>query len=69
MHTTSLCFGGPSYRELYVTTARTGMKVEQLEQEPYAGGVFRVEPGVAGLPRAASMTGCCRESRSETRFR
>jgi sugar lactone lactonase YvrE len=49
-HTTSLCFGGPSYRELYVTTARTGMKVEQLEQQLYAGGVFRVEPGVAGLP-------------------
>ena len=49
-HTTSLCFGGPSYRELYVTTARTGMKEEQLEQQPYAGGVFRVEPQVAGLP-------------------
>ncbi|RJG22943.1 SMP-30/gluconolactonase/LRE family protein [Paenibacillus thiaminolyticus] len=45
VHTTSLCFGGPSYRQLYVTTARIGMKVEQLEQQLYAGGVFRVEPG------------------------
>lgn len=49
-HTTSLCFGGPSYRELYVTTARSGMKEEQLERQPHAGGVFRVKPGVAGMP-------------------
>lgn len=43
------------------------MKVEQLKEQPYAGVVFRFEPGGAGLPPSRFDAGCCRESRSEPR--
>jgi sugar lactone lactonase YvrE len=42
---TSCCFGGPELDCLFVTTARS----DELE-EPGAGGVFSVAPGVRGLP-------------------
>ena len=41
-HTTKAAFGGPDLTSLYVTTA--------AGDEPHAGGLFVVEPGVAGLP-------------------
>jgi sugar lactone lactonase YvrE len=47
---TSLAFGGPDLRTLYVTSARHGMSSEQLAAEPEAGAVLALEPGVAGLP-------------------
>ncbi|TBL72686.1 SMP-30/gluconolactonase/LRE family protein [Paenibacillus thalictri] len=42
----SCAFGGENRDELYITTARTGND----EEYPLAGGVFRVKPGVRGLP-------------------
>lgn len=39
---TSVAFGGPALDELYVTTARLG------GEEPGAGGVFAVRPGITG---------------------
>jgi len=46
---TSCAFGGKNLDELYITTARTGIKAEALRKQPHAGGVFRVLPGVSGL--------------------
>lgn len=47
---TSCVFGGENLDELYVTTARFGADGEELENEPLSGGVFRINPGVKGLP-------------------
>jgi sugar lactone lactonase YvrE len=47
---TSVAFGGDGYRTLYITSARTGLAEHVLAGEPYAGGIFAVDVGVAGLP-------------------
>jgi sugar lactone lactonase YvrE len=46
---TSCAFGGPDLRDLYITTAATGLAGDALRRQPHAGGLFRVRPGVAGL--------------------
>lgn len=43
-------FGGPDLRQLYVTTATTGLSRESLDTQPLAGGLLRLEPGVRGRP-------------------
>lgn len=40
--TTSCCFGGKDYSEMYVTSARDGMDKEWLSRQPQAGGIFKV---------------------------
>lgn len=40
-------FGGPDLTDLYVTTSRRGLPAGE---QPAAGALFRVRPGVAGLP-------------------
>jgi sugar lactone lactonase YvrE len=47
---TSCVFGGANLDELYVTTARIGLDAAASEAQPFAGGVFRVDAGVSGLP-------------------
>jgi sugar lactone lactonase YvrE len=47
---TSCTFGGANLDELYITSARTGLADEVLARYPMTGGVFRVKPGVKGLP-------------------
>jgi sugar lactone lactonase YvrE len=47
---TSVAFGGEQLDTLYITTARTNLTPEKLVGQPYAGGLFVVEPGVTGLP-------------------
>jgi sugar lactone lactonase YvrE len=47
---TSCAFGGPGLRQLFVTSARKGLDAATLAREPLAGGVFVLDPGVAGLP-------------------
>ncbi len=47
---TSCCFGGEELDELYITSARVGYTEKMLEQEPYAGYIFKYKPGVKGLP-------------------
>ena len=49
---TSCAFGGADLDELYVTSAREGLSLEQREAQPLAGAVFRVRPGVRGIPAA-----------------
>lgn len=40
--TTSCCFGGKDYSEMYVTCARAGLDPEALSRQPEAGGIFKV---------------------------
>jgi L-arabinonolactonase len=47
---TCLCFGGPALEILYITTARFGLDDKTLVNEPHAGSVFALKPGVTGLP-------------------
>ncbi|KAI1899544.1 hypothetical protein AGOR_G00062880 [Albula goreensis] len=49
--TTSCCFGGKDYSELYVTSAYQGMDQEDLARQSEAGCLFRVTGlGVKGIP-------------------
>jgi sugar lactone lactonase YvrE len=50
---TSCCFGGDGLRDLYVTTRREGLSAGELAEQPLAGALLRVDPGVAGLPTHA----------------
>ncbi|NXY83942.1 RGN protein, partial [Alcedo cyanopectus] len=49
--TTSCCFGGKDYSEMYVTSASDGMDKEELSRQPQAGGIFKITGlGVKGIP-------------------
>ncbi|XP_058886332.1 regucalcin-like isoform X1 [Acipenser ruthenus] len=49
--TTSLCFGGKDYSELYVTSACEGMDDAWTARQPEAGGIFKISGlGVKGMP-------------------
>ena len=43
-------FGGDGLEDLYVTTAWEGMDAAERQAEPLAGHLFRLRPGVRGLP-------------------
>jgi sugar lactone lactonase YvrE len=45
---TKCAFGGPDLDELYITTARTDLTPAERAEQPQAGGVFRLKPGVRG---------------------
>ncbi|MDQ3577370.1 MAG: SMP-30/gluconolactonase/LRE family protein [Actinomycetota bacterium] len=45
---TSCAFGGPELRDLYITSAAEDLSPEQLVEQPHAGALFRVTPGVVG---------------------
>jgi sugar lactone lactonase YvrE len=47
---TSCTFGGPDLDELFVTSAAEGLTADDRLRQPHAGAVFRVRPGVDGLP-------------------
>lgn len=47
---TSCAFGGPNLDRLYITTARHGLTDQQLADQPHAGSLFAVTPGVTGRP-------------------
>lgn len=48
---TMCCFAGPGLEDLYVTSAREKLSVDQLKAQPYAGGLFKLRPAVSGQPR------------------
>jgi L-arabinonolactonase len=50
---TCVAFGGADLRTLYCTSCRWGLSEAALHEQPLAGGLFAIEPGVAGLPDAA----------------
>ncbi len=45
---TSCAFGGPTMHDLYITTASKELTPAQREEQPHAGALFHVRPGVAG---------------------
>jgi sugar lactone lactonase YvrE len=47
---TSCTFGGPGLDTLFITTARQNLTATQLAEQPLAGSIFAVQPGVTGLP-------------------
>ncbi|XP_027715240.1 regucalcin-like isoform X1 [Vombatus ursinus] len=48
--TTSCCFGGKDYSELYVTSARDGLDPDKLVRQPEAGRIFKITGlGVKGI--------------------
>lgn len=47
---TSVAFGGPNLDILYVTTMRATLSEAQLAEEPLAGSLLALRPGVKGLP-------------------
>jgi sugar lactone lactonase YvrE len=53
LNVSSCAFGGPDLDELFVTSARKGMSAPQLGEYPYSGGLFRLQPGVQGMPAFA----------------
>lgn len=46
----SCAFGGSDLSDLYITSIRAGLTDDELAQQPLAGGLFCVRPGVRGLP-------------------
>jgi L-arabinonolactonase len=47
---TSCIFGGPDLGTLYITTVRYGLSSAELTEQPLAGGIFALDPGIKGLP-------------------
>ena len=47
---TSCALGGVDLRDMYVTTARTGLSNEEHAAQPHAGGTFRFRADVPGIP-------------------
>ncbi|MGA5135124.1 SMP-30/gluconolactonase/LRE family protein [Streptomyces olivoreticuli] len=47
---TSCCFGGSDLTDLYVTSSRAGLTPAELNDQPLAGALFKLSPGVAGMP-------------------
>lgn len=47
---TSCCFGGKDLDTLFITTARSGLTDEQLEEFPQSGGLFFHRTTVRGTP-------------------
>ena len=52
---TMCAFVGRNLDEIVVTSARQKLTPEQLAREPHAGGLFRLRPGVRGIPRPCTM--------------
>lgn len=46
---TSVMFGGPDLSTLYITTMRTTLDDHQLSEEPLAGSILAIVPGVKGI--------------------
>jgi sugar lactone lactonase YvrE len=46
---TKAAFGGPDLKTLYITTAAFGLSASELEEQPLAGGLFRVRVDATGL--------------------
>jgi L-arabinonolactonase len=49
---TSVAFGGARLDTLYISSARYRMPADRLLNEPLAGGIFAIFPGITGVPDA-----------------
>jgi sugar lactone lactonase YvrE len=50
---TSCAFGGANLDELYITSAVLTLDEKALADQPLAGSLVKVDPGVAGVPAVA----------------
>lgn len=46
---TNLTFAGPELRQLFITTAQAGLSAAELQQQPAAGKLFRVDLDIPGI--------------------
>ncbi|MBA2938380.1 SMP-30/gluconolactonase/LRE family protein [Paenibacillus sp. CGMCC 1.16610] len=53
---TSCIFGGDELDTLYITSARKGLEDDNAGDQPHAGGIFTVKPGVKGTKTHAFGT-------------
>jgi len=60
---TACAFAGPELDHLVITTARIGLTDEQLAQQPLAGSVLCLKPGVSGVASRRALLSCIRTSR------
>ena len=54
---TSCTFGGAGLDTLFITSARFGLSVAELDAQPHAGGVFAVDVGCAGQRAGVALLG------------
>ncbi len=47
---TSCAFGDEDLGTLYITTATQGLQKDEIKKYPLSGGLFKVRPGVKGVP-------------------
>ncbi len=47
---TTMCFAGPDFTTLYITTARDGLHAAALSEMPLSGSLFRLATNVKGMP-------------------
>ena len=47
---TTMCFAGPAFDTLYITTARDGLDEASLSAWPLSGSLFRLKTDARGLP-------------------
>ena len=47
---TCVCFGGKDHDTLFISTGRKDLSPAQQAEQPSAGGLFAVKPGVRGVP-------------------
>ena len=52
---TMVAFGGSDLKTMFVSSASDGLDREALAREPAAGGLFRLAPGVRGVPRHSTV--------------
>jgi sugar lactone lactonase YvrE len=52
---TSCAFGGPALDRLFITTASRDLTQQELEGQPYAGGLFVTSPGATGIAEPLFM--------------
>lgn len=50
LNVTSCVFGGPNMNELFITTALAGVDAASFRKFPHAGGIFRMETDITGMP-------------------
>lgn len=58
-YTTAVCWGGPKYETLYVTTSRFLLKDNEKKDQPKAGSIFTLTGlNARGVPNFFSRVGC-----------
>lgn len=49
LHTSCCVFGGKNMNELFITSARHGMSVDDIKKYPLSGGLFKLTTNVEGM--------------------